>query len=387
MKRADSVKTQYGFDSGKYNPNTFNSLDASVCFLLVIVLSFIVQMVFRFAFNAYKQTHESFDYYLLSIISVFLAQAVIFLVAFFAGKIRRVGFLTGGGFRFSFDKIEVLFSVMLALGIALVFSGAHQQFVDDVWRITYGADYDAFLQNLNEQVDGNLLLALFYSLIVAPIVPAIVEEGLFRGVVLRGARQIGPLFAIFISGLCFSLMHGNLEQLILQFIFGVSVGAVVLLTKNFLLGSVMHFTNNLMVYLLAVVSNIAGLYSDSAYYFVDAFSIIIGVALLVVSVTYFINKLLAQQKKKLLNIPRKRSESDEKKYALICFDGGEDVFGVEPIYSKVFIDEVNASSFEWSGKTYHYKGEINVMNGKGNVLASKIIFAIGIALSVVFIFI
>ena len=64
---------------------------------------------------------------------------------------------------------------------------------------------------------------------------------------MRGLEQFGGLFAVICSSVMFALMHGNFNQLILQFIGGLAIGGVVYITKNYFLGVIMHCVKTLLI--------------------------------------------------------------------------------------------------------------------------------------------
>ena len=62
------------------------------------------------------------------------------------------------------------------------------------------------------------------GLLVMAILPALVEESLFRGVLLNCCeRSMGSVATIFTVGFCFALFHGSPEQTVYQFIVGLSL--------------------------------------------------------------------------------------------------------------------------------------------------------------------
>ena len=66
------------------------------------------------------------------------------------------------------------------------------------------------------------LFMLLYTIIVAPVV----EELIYRGIVLVSIEKFGKVYAIMISALLFGLMHGNIPQSIFAFIVGIVLGYV-----------------------------------------------------------------------------------------------------------------------------------------------------------------
>ena len=84
---------------------------------------------------------------------------------------------------------------------------------------------------------------------VAVIAP-IVEELIFRGLILQGLRRnYNAFISVFISALLFALFHLNPWQFPATFILGLLLGWVVLRTKSLILSILGHSINNLLVLL------------------------------------------------------------------------------------------------------------------------------------------
>lgn len=94
-------------------------------------------------------------------------------------------------------------------------------------------------------LDGwNLLPAM----LVIAVLPAILEEGLFRGVVLNNAEgEVGSVRVIFLVGLLFSLYHGSVEQTVYQFICGCLFALLAVRSRSILPTMIIHFINNALI--------------------------------------------------------------------------------------------------------------------------------------------
>ena len=86
--------------------------------------------------------------------------------------------------------------------------------------------------------------SLALNLFTMAVLPALLEEMIYRGYILRSLRPYGNLFAVLISSLLFSLMHGNLRQIPFAFIVGLVLGALYVCTNNIWLPIAVHFANN-----------------------------------------------------------------------------------------------------------------------------------------------
>lgn len=90
----------------------------------------------------------------------------------------------------------------------------------------------------------NTPASLAINLFTLAVLPALLEEMIYRGYILRTLRPYGNWFAVIISSLLFSLMHGNLRQIPFAFIVGLVLGLLYVVTDNIWMPIAVHFTNN-----------------------------------------------------------------------------------------------------------------------------------------------
>ena len=85
---------------------------------------------------------------------------------------------------------------------------------------------------------------LLLSLLSIAILPAVLEELLFRGYVLQALRPHGERNALLLSSLLFAMLHGNVIQIPFAFISGLAFGYLTLRTGNIRAGMLLHCLNN-----------------------------------------------------------------------------------------------------------------------------------------------
>ena len=88
-------------------------------------------------------------------------------------------------------------------------------------------------------------------LFVVALLPAIFEEIIFRGMLLKGLRPFGTLGMILISGALFSLYHQNPAQTLYQFCCGAIFALIAVKSGSFLPTVLSHFLNNALIITLA----------------------------------------------------------------------------------------------------------------------------------------
>ena len=105
-------------------------------------------------------------------------------------------------------------------------------------------DYASF----TDEVIWNQSVTFHYQLVlqvfVMAVVPAFVEELLFRGLVLKNLLPYGRTAAIVASALLFGAMHQNAGQFFYATAAGVVLGLIYTKTKSFWCCVLLHFCNN-----------------------------------------------------------------------------------------------------------------------------------------------
>ncbi len=98
------------------------------------------------------------------------------------------------------------------------------------------------------------ILSLLLNVVVFAVLPALLEELVFRGYVLRTLRAYGDWFAVAVSSVLFGLMHGNIEQIPFALVVGFALGWLYIMTDNIWLPIAVHFANNAFAYALDFAS-------------------------------------------------------------------------------------------------------------------------------------
>ena len=90
------------------------------------------------------------------------------------------------------------------------------------------------------------------TLLLIAVTPAVCEEALFRGPILRGLRtRLSPLGAAVLTGLLFGLFHGDVWRFVPTALLGVGLSAIALASDSIVPAMVAHFVNNACLLVLA----------------------------------------------------------------------------------------------------------------------------------------
>lgn len=76
------------------------------------------------------------------------------------------------------------------------------------------------------------------------VVPAVVEEFLFRGLILRGYERFGSKIAIVMTGILFGMLHLQLMSIPSIILLGIIISYVVYRTNSIFAGIIYHFVHN-----------------------------------------------------------------------------------------------------------------------------------------------
>ena len=90
----------------------------------------------------------------------------------------------------------------------------------------------------------------FGVLLVVALLPAVMEEMMFRGVLLHGLRSFKTGWAVVVCGALFSLYHQNPAQTIYQFCCGACFALVAVRAGSVLPTVIAHFLNNAFILIL-----------------------------------------------------------------------------------------------------------------------------------------
>ncbi len=138
-------------------------------------------------------------------------------------------------------KKYYLWAIILQIGL-ISLTELNALFVE--WLENFGYQY----QEPNLQYQG--WLGFLGMLLVVAVLPAILEELIFRGLLLKGLHAFGNVGAIILCGGLFALYHQNPAQTIYQFCCGAAFALVALKSGSILPTVVSHFFNNALVLIL-----------------------------------------------------------------------------------------------------------------------------------------
>ncbi len=153
--------------------------------------------------------------------------------------------------------------------------------------------------------DNNTASIIMY-IISLSIIPPLVEEFAYRGIVLGSLRQYGDGFAILVSSVLFGLMHANFLQTPCTFIAGLILGFLTVRLNSILPAMIIHFLNNFSAVILTIIEKNFGSYYQTLVqnlFFLTL--ILIGILCLIYILNKDKNFFSIQRSTSVLNLKQK----------------------------------------------------------------------------------
>lgn len=219
--------------------------------------------------------------------------------------------------------LPVIFVVLIPVICLIFLSG----FVN---LTSYGLSALGYSKSMDLPIVLDNIRNYLLSIIFLCGLPAIMEEFLFRGVILGGllnnAKSNASRIAfVFLSALIFALCHQSAGQFVYPLIMGVVFGFVYMITGNIWYSVICHFVSNSLVITLNFIQNIFNI--PIADMGINALSIIIAFVCLIVFVLciYFVFKYMRKICKNQSTFDLINCEIDELKIQENLCDDKEDL--------------------------------------------------------------
>lgn len=225
---------------------------ANKVFLFVAVINIVFSLVVELIDIAYG---NFFDEDMLLILLMIQFYCVLFPALFYmiGNKINIKETLR-------FNSPGVLPSILIVLISAPAFyaASALNSIIIYILQFVGQAPEDTVIplpQNLGE---------VFVTILVIAVAPAVCEEVLHRGVLLKAYEHRGTMKAIVISSIMFGVFHFDITNLFGPIFLGILFGYYVIRTNSIFAGVIAHFMNNFLATVLQYL--VKDLESDSSFY-------------------------------------------------------------------------------------------------------------------------
>ena len=149
-----------------------------------------------------------------------------------------------------------------------------------------------------------------FSFIAIVIAAPILEELIFRGIILDGLlKRYSPAKSIIISSVLFGIVHLNPWQFIGTLIIGLFLGWIYYKTKKLTLTIIIHFVNNLIAFMMMLFTDTGTMINKSLTEFYGGFINLILIIAGAITV-FIISVFLLRKEFKRLKIDKGSTQND-----------------------------------------------------------------------------
>jgi len=173
-----------------------------------------------------------------------------FLPAFFYAKIchkkalKHLGFIKMPGI----PQLAIVFAIMF---FALFIVGALTELWQQIpfpqgWQLKFKAAEEMYNKQMLVMARMNGIGDYIVSILIVALLPAVFEEAIFRGALqnLLSRWLKAPVWAIVITAIIFSAIHGSYDGFVPRFVLGFILGWLFYRTGNIWVNIAAHFINN-----------------------------------------------------------------------------------------------------------------------------------------------
>lgn len=223
-------------------------------FLLMQGLAIVLMMVVLFT-GAMRETGEGDPYMGFSPSGFYLFEGMLSLVSI---AVPTLIMLKASGERI--DTLVPFSGINGKLLAAMTVSGMAICMLAQIVPTLFGINMSLFgidiYENLNDSETAVSVMDFIMNTICTAVIPALVEEFAFRGLVLGVLRKHGDMFAVVTSAFLFGMLHGNFVQIPFAFIVGLVLGYVRVKTDSMLPSVLIHFGNNFFAVTMTYLSEL-----------------------------------------------------------------------------------------------------------------------------------
>ena len=301
----------------------YDSYDATRMFMYALIFPylgvFLLYMIYTMIGSSINITPKEF-YDLLPILMInAVIMQVCFVVVFFVfNHKRKINFITAT--KLNKKTNAWVIAIALCMGFAVLWFSSPLITMFEKGLEAIGFEIKSDL-GFNLDNAGTIIFAL----IGLGLLPAFIEEFIFRGAILQGLRKHGDWFAIIVSALLFMLIHANIQQTFYQFGFGLLAGWLVVKTGTIWVSILIHALNNCFIVTLTAIedcSNVAQevVKIDTPFILKTILYIAILAGLLWLGI-YLIKRILKKEQQEVKPIEQSKNNKKEKKQFVEAEDG------------------------------------------------------------------
>ena len=228
------MEKQQKFPHNQKNGGLAFSAMIVIYLFLILFLSPVVEVIFEKDSTAYVLASSTFS--ILSMLAVILIKIV-------ADKgCEKKPLFSFNAFKWQYSILAVCLCLGMLFGLGFLNQVVANVLTGLKLNVSNGTTF---------VIDTPIKFVAFIFFIA--VLPAVVEEMFFRGILLNSLKDSKPVQAVLTVAFCFSLYHCSATQFVYQFIFGALLCLIAIGAKSIIPCIIAHFLNNFIILLFEYV--------------------------------------------------------------------------------------------------------------------------------------
>lgn len=222
--------------------NKYNIQDSSRVFLWALFLPYVVSFLIVLLFSMFYTQDQLKTLNVYIIISMLISQFSFVFIFIFYNKKNNINALETVGLKNRVNWVNILLCVLISCVAVFGFFNFIGIFESILIKLGFSPEVPS--------LPLSSPLWLIINILISAVVPAIMEELIFRGIIFNGLKKRGFWFACLISSVFFMIVHTSIWSIIYPIMMGIVFCFVFEKTGSVLYTMIVHFCNNLLVIII-----------------------------------------------------------------------------------------------------------------------------------------
>lgn len=246
-----------------------HSFTVGVCLLFGFAAQeIIVVIMYALGFGKLLETNLAFQYAVSGLVLTVFSMMVPFF--FYSLRKGKPSFVKALPFYSDISRSKLILIIVAGFGLCIAANG-----VANLSGIIFS--FVGIESDIPEVPVSQNALDIFMSFIASAAIAPLVEEFIFRGVIMQPLRRYGDRFAIIASAAVFGLAHVRVTNIVFAFVSGIIIGCAVVYSRSIWVGIIIHALNNAFSTLFIEIDNVAPDAVNMIYLYVCIALAVVGI--------------------------------------------------------------------------------------------------------------
>lgn len=231
--------------------NYYTQTDACKTFIWALLVPQAISLLVALIFAQFYSTQEELSNSLVYLfVATILAQLCFLAVAYFYNKNNKINFVQASKLNLELNIKNVLICVLISMVAVFGLYNFINMISGFFVKLGFGSS--------SVSLPNNTFYWFIINVVLLAIIPAIMEEFIFRGMIFNGLRKSSFIVATIVSSVMFALIHLSINQFVYPIIMGIVFSFVLEKTGSLAYSMIVHCCNNFIVILISYINNCIG---------------------------------------------------------------------------------------------------------------------------------